>query len=291
VDKNRMKQKQPLITIIVAVLNGAETLQRCVDSVVGQTYPHKELIIIDGDSTDGTVEILRDNSGNLAYWESKPDRGIYHAWNRALDHAHGEWIYFLGADDYLWSPDVLVEMIPYLTNALPQIRIVYGSVAMVSAKGDVLEVHGKPWKQVKRHFFQGKCIPHQGVFHHHSLFQLHGGFDSSFKVAGDYEFLLRELKRSDAHFVDDVVVAGQQIGGLCNDPSYELLTLREYIIAQKRHLGDRPFLQFWWFYLKANAKRALRYTIGARNTNYIVDFYRVINGRPVIWSRHNNQNK
>jgi glycosyltransferase involved in cell wall biosynthesis len=93
-----------MISVIVAVFNGAKTLQQCIDSVAGQTYPHKELIVIDGGSIDGTREILEGDATKLAYWVSEPDRGIYHAWNKALARARGDWICFLGADDYLWSP-------------------------------------------------------------------------------------------------------------------------------------------------------------------------------------------
>ena len=93
-------KKYPLISIIVAVYNGEKTLQRCIDSVFSQTYPHKELIIIDGGSTDGTVDILQTNNDKITYWKSEPDNGIYQAWNKALDHAKSDWICFLGSDDY-----------------------------------------------------------------------------------------------------------------------------------------------------------------------------------------------
>jgi Glycosyltransferases involved in cell wall biogenesis len=88
------KGENPLFTIIVAVLNSKETLERCIESVNSQTYPYKELIIKDGGSTDGTVEILKNNDDKIAYWESSPDHGIYHAWNKALQYARGEWICF-----------------------------------------------------------------------------------------------------------------------------------------------------------------------------------------------------
>ena len=89
-------EENPLLTIIVAVFNGAKTLERCIDSVVQQTWPYKELIIMDGGSTDGTVDLLKRYDSKIKYWESRPDRGIYHAWNKALDHAEGEWICFIG---------------------------------------------------------------------------------------------------------------------------------------------------------------------------------------------------
>jgi len=91
----------------VAVLNGAEKLQRCIDSVTNQTHPYKELIIIDGGSTDGTVDILMANDEKIAYWESKPDRGIYHALNKGLVKTRGTWICFLGAEDPFASDSTL----------------------------------------------------------------------------------------------------------------------------------------------------------------------------------------
>src|SRR3990170_1119466 len=102
-----MSNLPPLFTIIVATLNSAHRLPRCIASFAGQTYPRRELIVMDGGSTDGTVDIIRTQGPAVAYWESSPDRGIYHAWNKALAHAHGEWICFLGADDYFWSPTSL----------------------------------------------------------------------------------------------------------------------------------------------------------------------------------------
>jgi glycosyltransferase involved in cell wall biosynthesis len=273
-----------LISIIVAVYNGAETLQYCIDSITQQTYPSTELIVIDGGSTDGTVEILKANVDRIAYWQSEPDRGIYDAWNQAIDHVQGEWIYFLGADDYFWSDDVLARMVPHLSSAGEKVKIVYGKVAMVSKKGDVLEVHGRSWNESKRLFLKGRCLPHQGVFHHCSLFTRYKKFDSSFQVAGDYEFLLRELKQADAHFVD-VIVAGQRMGGKCNTPAYELQSLREFARAQEKNLGKTSLLLKWKFII-VFSKKVLRSAIGDRAADYCIDFCRVMAGRPAIWTRY-----
>ena len=96
-----MKNKSlPLITIIIAVFNGAKTLQQCIDSVAQQSYPNKELIIIDGGSKDGTLDLLKANSEKIDYWVSETDNGIYNAWNKGLAQANGDWICFLGADDF-----------------------------------------------------------------------------------------------------------------------------------------------------------------------------------------------
>ena len=94
-----LTMENPFFSIIVAVLNGENTLEKCIESVNNQSFPHKELIIFDGKSTDRTVEILKNSEKKIAYWESKTDRGIYHAFNTAIRHAKGDWIYFLGSDD------------------------------------------------------------------------------------------------------------------------------------------------------------------------------------------------
>ncbi|MGZ8195151.1 MAG: glycosyltransferase, partial [Methylosarcina sp.] len=81
----------PLISIVVAVYNGREVLQQCVDSIASQTYKNKELIVIDGGSKDGTVDLLMKNQDRIGYWLSEPDKGIYNAWNKALPKVRGEW--------------------------------------------------------------------------------------------------------------------------------------------------------------------------------------------------------
>ena len=95
-----MSQKPPpMISVIVAVYNGQATLKQCLDSVTQQTYENTELIVIDGGSTDGTVDLLRANQEKIAYWISEPDRGIYNAWNKALTQARGDWICFLRSEE------------------------------------------------------------------------------------------------------------------------------------------------------------------------------------------------
>ena len=210
-----IKDGSPLFTIIVAVINSKESLGRCIASVNNQTYPHKELIIIDGGSTDGTVEILKDNNDKIAYWESKFDRGIYHAWNKALKYACGEWICFLGADDYFWSKNVLTDLSPHLVKAADWgIKVVYGQAARVDRSGRILKLIGKPWEKIRWLMPHGMPLPHTGLMHHRSLFEKHGLFDETFRIAGDYDLLLRELKNGKALYVRDLIVAGWQVGGI-----------------------------------------------------------------------------
>jgi glycosyltransferase involved in cell wall biosynthesis len=207
--------KQPLITIIVAVLDSAKTLNRCIRSINEQNYSYKELIVMDGGSTDNSINILRSYGSAITYWESETDKGIYHAWNKALKHATGEWICFLGADDYFWDNQVLVNMVPYIIKAKNcGIRVVYGRIARMDQAGQVIKFLGEPWEKIKWLMSHGMPLPHTGLMHHQSLFKTHGMFDETYRIAGDYEFLLRELKNSDALYVHEIIVAGWQAGGI-----------------------------------------------------------------------------
>ncbi len=142
-------ESAPLISIIVAVYNGKGTLQQCIDSVAQQTYLNKELIIIDGGSKDGTVELLKADSNKFSYWISEPDRGVYNAWNKGLAQAQGEWICFLGVDDYFWDTTVLERLAVHLEMLPASIRVAYGQIMRISDDGESPRPTGEPWEQVK----------------------------------------------------------------------------------------------------------------------------------------------
>lgn len=278
----------PLISVIVAAFNRSASLQRCIDSVAHQTYPHKELIIIDGGSTDGTVDVLNANNQKIAYWESERDRGIYHAFNKALNHAKGDWIYFLGSDDYLWDTQSLNNIAQEIKNIKDKnIRLVYGKVAIVSQNGNVLQTINKPWRQIKHLFLQGCYICHQGVFHHKSLFEKHGKFDEAFPITGDYELLLRELKSKENQplFLPNITVAAMQTGGYSSSPQHRITILQEYATARKKN-HVIVFPRVWlWSYIKALIWLMLMNTFNKKIVNYIADRYRLLTGRVPIWGK------
>ena len=264
---------KPLISVIVAVYNGAKTLQHCIDSVSNQTYLNKELIIIDGCSTDGTIDILMTNNDKIAYWKSEPDNGIYHAWNKALGHASGDWICFLGTDDYLWRRSVFEEIMPHMIKAESQgIRMVYGQVARVTEDDEISCVDGYSWEYTWRSIIiDGICtFTHQGMFHHRSLFELYGRFDESFKIAGDYELLIRAFKDGgDAYFINGLIVAGMQTGGITSNC---IKLVKE--TARARQNNRLRVITIPWLisYAWAICYPFLNYMIGDRNVRYLVNF-------------------
>ncbi len=91
----------PKVSVILVTYNAVTTLQNSLDSIYRQTYPFLEIIIIDGGSNDGTLNVLKANSGKISFWKSEPDNGIYDAMNKAVQFITGQWVYFLGADDEL----------------------------------------------------------------------------------------------------------------------------------------------------------------------------------------------
>jgi glycosyltransferase involved in cell wall biosynthesis len=248
-----IKILHPLFSIIVAVLNSKDTLEQCIESVISQTYPHKELIIIDGGSVDGTIEILKDKNNKIAYWESKPDQGIYHAWNKALKHARGDWICFLGADDYFWGDRVLSDLHPHITKAENSgIHVVYGQAAIIDNNERILKYVGKPWEKIRWLMPHGMPLPHTGLMHHQSLFKTHGGFDETFQIAGDYDFLLRELKNAEAIYAQGLIVAGWRAGGI-SDHKF-LLGHREMARARRKN----GFYNLSWVWIAVHVRGFLR---------------------------------
>ena len=279
-----MGAEAPLFTVIVPVYNSASTLQRCLDSVLQQTLTNYELIVQDGGSTDGGVAILQANQ-DIDQWVSEPDEGIYDAFNKGIKKARGDWIYFLGADDYLWDRHVLARMAPHLQCAYPPYRIVYAREAFVSQQGEILEYLGEPWKRFRRRFLGGMMIPHQATMHHRSLFDVHGLFNSSFRIGGDYELLLRELKDHDPLFVPDIVVAGYQFGGGSSDPENSIKVLRVVRLAQR--LNGVRFPGWFWIgsVVRVYLRLALWRAIGPANAKRVLDWGRSILGKAPFWTR------
>jgi Glycosyltransferases involved in cell wall biogenesis len=263
---------QPLISVIVAVYNGSKTLQRCIDSVYDQTSQNKELIIIDGGSTDGTVDILKRNNDKITYWISEPDNGIYSAWNKALEHANGEWIYFLGSDDYLWKNNVFEELEQYLIKAESEnIQLVYGQVARVNENDEICCIDGSPWDYTWNGIIRdGVCtFTHQGMFHHRSLFETYGRFNESFKIVGDYELLVRAFKEGgNALFVNDVIIAGMQTGGITNNC---IKLVKETAKARKEHKLKVITIPWLISYAWAIFYPSLNSVLGSKNTRSLVN--------------------
>lgn len=194
------------VSIVVATLNAASTLERCLESVTSQTCHDWELLVADGGSTDQSVAMLEAASPRIAWWDSTPDGGIYPAWNRALRQARGEYVMFLGADDTLADADAIGRAFAAIGG--DDYDLVTARGVVVEADGRERPPYGAAWdhRRVTRRITV--CQP--GLMHRRDLFARFGGFDESYRICADYEFLLRLPDSIRALHVDDVRV---RIGG------------------------------------------------------------------------------
>ncbi|GAA4109754.1 glycosyltransferase family 2 protein [Aquimarina addita] len=278
--------KNPKISVITSVYNGEEYLEQTILSVLDQSYNNIEYIVVDGNSTDRSPEIIKKYGERLKFWVSEPDTGIYNAWNKALKHVSGEWIVFIGADDYWKNPDVITTMIPYLKDAEnKKIKYVYGKIEHITLQGKLVEVSGKPWVEQKSRFTYIMNIGHSGSFHHASLFEMHGQFNDSFKITGDYEFLLREFKNpdNDALFVNETTLSMRE-GGVSASLDNRYKVVKESKKARKLN-GITSFskeLAIWE--IRILFITVLSSIFGQSFAAKTADLYRKILGKEKRWS-------
>lgn len=282
---NESTAAAPRVSVIIAVRNGIGTLQRCLDSIAAQDFGARETIVVDGASTDGTCELLERNAreGRIDSYLSEPDHGVYSAWNKGIRRARGRWICFLGCDDAFHDPGALRALVTATEASAGRSRVVYGRINRVTASGTLVETIGAPWESTRDAFLGGVNIPHPGTLHHRAILEQQGGFDESYRIAGDYHLLLGELKERPAAFVDRVVL-DMGFGGLSSRPGTILVALREVARARRAHgLVGTPWrlrvaLGFAW------VGALVHCLLGDRSYRRLADFYRGLRGRPKIWT-------
>lgn len=215
----------PIISIVTAVFNGAKTLRATIESIVPQLCDDIEYIIIDGGSSDGTVDIIKEYESWLFFWTSEPDRGIYDAWNKGIDASRGCFIAFVGADDVLEAHAANA----YLEHVRRRPSIEYWSSRLACGE-NARRIIGQPWNWAG--FRRYMVVGHVGSLHRRDLYARYGKYDISYKVAGDYEFLLRIGEALQAGFVDAVTVR-VGVEGVSNRRAP--LALRETLSAKLSH--------------------------------------------------------
>lgn len=232
-----------LISVVTIVRNDRDALRDTLDSLDAQTYRHFEHVVVDGASTDGTVELLQQRPSAQRYWRSEPDRGIADAFNRGLQRARGHWIQFLNAGDCYLDEHGLATMAPHLRQP--------GIVTAFARLGDktIPRRAPRPDDPLRRR----ALISHQASFTARTIFAERGGFDTGLRIRMDYEFWLRVLPHYPLTFIDRVLVEcrGGGISATDRDGFH-----REERIANSRHLPRpggpnlRARLRPWWLLLK-----------------------------------------
>ena len=203
------------ISIITAVLNRRDTLSSCIESVLDQDYPNVEHIIIDGGSTDGTLEIIEQYNTKIARYISEPDNGLYDAMNKGIRQATGDVIGILNSDDYYTDEGVLSVVAECLERK--KVDSCYGDIDYVDGckRGSPV----RAWRAGEYHrnrFKWGWMPPHPTFFARRALYEKYGLFNLDFKLAADYELMLRFLYKHhvSANYIPKCLVT-MRTGGAC----------------------------------------------------------------------------
>lgn len=182
----------PLISIITVVYNDYLHIEKTMLSVLNQTYKNKEYIIIDGGSRDGTAEIIKRYSDKLAYWVSEPDKGIYDAMNKAIDHCTGEWVAFINSWDSLYDNDVLAKV--FASEIPVDADVIYGDVCMVTSYGRLI----KRFNDLDESVIAFNLC-HQSTFTRTKLLKKYK-YDTSYRIAADMDFFNKVKNIESAKF-------------------------------------------------------------------------------------------
>jgi len=200
----------PVISIITACLNSEEHLEETIASVVRQTYPHIEYVLVDGGSTDATPEIIKKYGENIAVSICERDNGVYDAMNKGIRHSTGDVIYFLNAGDSLYDATTIADIAARFYDE--DIYAVYGNVEVINDWKREREIRGC---RVTFNNLLYRRICHQALFVRRALFEEMGLFSPEFKLSADHDFIVRCIKKYPEHFFyEDRIVALYRDGGM-----------------------------------------------------------------------------
>jgi glycosyltransferase involved in cell wall biosynthesis len=218
---------QPKLSIIIPSHNNADQLSSLLDSIKSQRFTNFEVLVIDGNSTDSTQEVVEKYSPLVSYFVSENDKGIYDAMNKGIRASKGEWLYFIGCDDEFYSTDALLNVFQHEEEA---INVFYGKIfnkMKQKAEGEVV---------LSKKDLIDTSIWHQSVFYRRSIFEQFGEYDLSYKIAADVVFNLSTFSQNfnQWKFIDVVVSVFSGDG------------ISSHTIDLKYHENQKRLFQQWF---------------------------------------------
>lgn len=256
---------KPTVSVITVSYNAAQTIEKTIQSVVQQTYANIEYIVIDGGSTDGTVDIIRKYAEHLTYWVSEPDKGIYDAMNKGIKKASGDIIGILNADD--WYDDNTVNVVAEKFHQNPDLDLIHGDIIYTTQEGT-------PYARFAP-TFHGEDIWHDMIFYHPTCFlkrqvySQYGMFSTEYSLAGDFDLMLRFfLKKIKYEYISDDLVYFR-LGGASHQ-SAELGMRQQMDISIK--YGYNKIFAYGWFYYKIIKFRLYNF-LSKSAFRFIISFY------------------
>jgi glycosyltransferase involved in cell wall biosynthesis len=233
------------LSIITINLNDSRGLQKTIASVVNQSYNLFEYIVIDGGSTDSSVDVIRKYEDEVSWWVSEKDAGIYNAMNKGLSKATGDFCLFLNSGDYLESSDSLKKVAEFFSE---NIDIVYGD--LILDFGNRKEIKTFP-NSFTLYNFVDASLPHPSSFIRTSLLKKLGGYDEDFKIVSDWIFFLRAFMEENAAMkkVEDVISVHNMFGISCRpnefgrEPEEALLKYYPILKADFTHFRELRYYE------------------------------------------------
>jgi glycosyltransferase involved in cell wall biosynthesis len=189
---------KPLVSIVTPSFNQVQFLEQTILSVLEQDYPHIEYLIVDGGSTDGSLELIQRYAPRLTWWVSEPDQGQTDAINKGFSHARGEILAWLNSDD-TYQPGAISQAVEYLQSH-PEVGMVYGDANLIDASGNIIgkfPARQTDYRRLRRGYVH---IPQQASFFQASLWKQVGPLDPSFYFAMDYDLWVRLARISEIHY-------------------------------------------------------------------------------------------
>jgi glycosyltransferase involved in cell wall biosynthesis len=239
----------PFISIITVVYNGAKTIEQTIQSVIRQPYPNKEYIIIDGGSTDGTVDIIKKYESNLSYWMSERDKGIFDAMNKGIAIARGELIGIINSDD--WYEENIFLPVAEKFRETGSDSVIHGILRNFKDE----RFYSMVGNSIRR--LRYDMIQHPTCFIPREFYQKYGDYDSRFKYSADYDLILRYVNRGVKFSFIEKPIVNFRLGGLSSIPKAEK---EMYKVRMRHHIISKTegILRIILVQLSSLLKRILR---------------------------------
>lgn len=217
------------LSIITINYNNFDGLQKTMQSVFSQSFKDFEYIVIDGGSDDGSKELIEQNSSKITYWVSESDNGIYHAMNKGIKKAKGDYVFFLNSGDTFYNDAVLQQIVNSFTSKKD---IYYGNV-MINKDESYVKTFPK---ELSFGFFFQQTITHQAVFVKRELFDTVFYFNESLKFVSDWEYLINAICKYNANYeYVDVIVSNYDLLGVSSLNSSKKKIEEERLSSLKKH--------------------------------------------------------
>ncbi|MAL59285.1 MAG: glycosyl transferase [Flavobacteriaceae bacterium] len=211
-----------MISIITINFNNAKGLEATLQSVQQQSFSHYEHIVIDGNSTDGSKEVIENYKANFSYWVSEPDHGVYHAMNKGIAVAKGEYLQFLNSGDVLENTNVLADVANEMSDKKD---IYYGDLLFVGEGTSKLQTYPD---ELGFAYFKNRSLGHPAAFIKKELFNRVFYYNESLKIASDWEFFICAIcKYNTSYRHINRVIAKFDTGGISSKESYQQLIKKE----------------------------------------------------------------